>query len=236
MSFKRFISILVCLFALFTLASAQSSIPLKKQGETYSSGTLRGATTLPGSLVGRTDIIGTKMDVISDPSGKLDNLEDERFKALEIEMKEKEWNHEDTAWERACALGDEAAFRKYLAMYPYGAHSGEANARIIDIQVNDALNNAHNELPNFELIEKDEDSPTSTIIITNHTNYPLTVLYSGENSRSIVIAAYQTSSITVRNGYYKIAASVPNTQVRPYAGTATLEGGKYQTGYYIVRY
>jgi len=237
MSLKKLISLVFVFCAFISIASAQTSLPLKKQGETYNSGRNSGTSGMSGSIMDRTKIMGTRMDVNVNTArtDKFGQYEDERLKDLDKDIQERAWNSEDTAWERACALGDEASFKRYLAMYPYGAHSGEANKKIIDIHVDEALKNAHNELPGIDLVEEDEDSPTSTILIKNNTEYPLTVYYSGVDSKSTVIAAYHSATVVVKNGDYKIAASVPDAKVRPYAGITTLVGGKYETGYYIVR-
>ena len=75
---------------------------------------------------------------------------------------------------------------------------------------------------------------TSSISIYNRTSYNLTLLYSGPDSKRIVISPNQTGYITLRNGSYKIAASVSASNVRNYAGSENLRGGSYSAEYYIV--
>jgi hypothetical protein len=75
---------------------------------------------------------------------------------------------------------------------------------------------------------------TSYISVKNNTSYDLTLLYSGPTSKKCVLLPGQTSSIALRNGKYKIVASVSASDVRRYAGTEDLSGGRYDVVYYIV--
>lgn len=160
---------------------------------------------------------------------------DDNLKNLEQDMNERSWASEDTAWERAQAVDSEAAYRKFIAMYPNSVHHGEADKRIIDLGVDDALAHAHNSLPGIKQVEEDEDSPTSTITIENNTGYPLTVLFSGDQSRRIAIGPGRKGVVTIENGYFRIAASVPPQHIRPFAGATEFTGGSYEIGFWVVR-
>jgi len=159
---------------------------------------------------------------------------DEDLSELEMQMKERDWSREDTAWMRACQINTQASYARYIAMYPSGEHFPQASARLIEAKVAETLANAHNELPQIERIEEDDDSPTSTLIIRNHTGMSLTVYCSGEQSKSVVIAPGARDFITVKNGPYKLAATVPPSHIKPYAGVTSLGGGKYEIGFWIV--
>jgi len=159
---------------------------------------------------------------------------DSRMDELDRQMEERRWATEKEAWDRACTLDSEVAYRKYVALYPYGLHRGDADKRIVDLEVEEILNEDHASLPGLERVISDDDSPTSTIQIENHTGYPLTVLYSGIDSKSIVISPGGRGTVVLKNGFYRIAASVPDTKVRPFAGDENLGGGRYETGFYIV--
>lgn len=208
------------------LSFAQTSVPFGKQGERRSGSVSLGSS--PKEL-----IITPKVDMKSLPV-EYEKFSDARLEELEREMSERSWGSEDTAWERACVLNTRDAYMKYVAMYPNGEHRPEANKRIIDIEVEDILNHEHEELPGITRVEEDDDSPTSTIVIKNNTQYRLTVMYSGSESKSIAIAPGGRGTLTVKNGRYNIAASVPPAHIRPYAGSTTLEGGRYETGYWVV--
>ncbi|MCQ2146974.1 MAG: hypothetical protein MJZ16_05595 [Bacteroidales bacterium] len=179
-------------------------------------------------------MIGTIMDSKSLPI-EFKSYSDDKLKELDERMKEREWNSEDTAWERARTLNTKDAYLKYVGMYPYGAHRAQADERLIEINVNDIMNGAHGSLPGMKQVQVDEDSPTSTIVIENFTGYPLTVMYSGPEGRSVTISPGSKMAVTINNGYYRIAATVPAPAVRPFAGTETFSGGRYEVGFHIVR-
>ncbi len=118
-------------------------------------------------------------------------------------------------------------------MYPNGAHIAAANSSLVDINVDEAFKSDHGSLPKLDRVLADDDSKTSTIIIENHTGYPLTLMYSGQESKTIVINPGGTGTVTLENGSYKIAASVPVAGIRPFAGNEELLGGRYETGFVI---
>ena len=72
--------------------------------------------------------------------------------------------------------------------------------------------------------------------VINSTSYTLTILYSGPDSKRLVITAGGSSSIHLKNGEYRIAASVSASNVSHYAGDEQLQGGNYSVEYYIRTY
>jgi len=221
MKFASFI-LGLCLFAFN--AGAQS-FTLPYGGERGSKGTFKSSE--------KEMLLGKPIDMNEIPM-EYNKYNDERFKEFDEEMNERKWKNEDTAWERACELDTQEAYQRYIAIYPNGPHRGEANRRFIDIQVNDIMNNAHDELPDIFHVAPDDNSPTSTVLIVNHTDYVLTVYYSGIDSKSILINPGSRAALTLTNGSYKVAASVPPSHIRPYAGRTQLSGGRYETGYWVV--
>jgi len=224
MSYKKLFIILASLIFVFASASAQSTIPLKKSGESFSGRAAKSE---------RSKMIGTVMDSKSLPV-EYKSYSDERFKELDEQMKEREWNSEDTAWERASSINTKESYQKYVAMYPYGAHRAQADEKLIEIKVNDVFKGAHGSLPGLKYVEVDEDSPTSTIIVENATYLPLTVMYSGIEGRSVTISPGSKMAVTLENGSYRIAATVPSPSVRAFAGAETFSGGRYEVTFYIV--
>jgi len=178
-------------------------------------------------------MLGTEIDMKS-VSVEYGRYSDDKLKEFEKEMQEREWGREDTAWKRACALDTKDAYEKYIAMYPNGAHRAEATKRFVDVSVEDIFKGAHNHLPGIEHIQSDDDSPTSTLVIENTTEYVLTVYYSGTESREMRLMPYSRGTIVLKNGDYKIAASVPPANIRPFAGSESFSGGQYRTGFCIV--
>lgn len=167
---------------------------------------------------------------------KDDRFRDQSYRDLEKKMQEREWNNEESAWNKACELDSREGYTKYISLYPYGAHKVPAEQKLIEKNVDDVLKNKHNSLPKMERVYADDDSPSSTVTIENSTSYPLTVMYSGMDHRSIIIPPYQKSSVTLPNGHYRIAVSAPNPTILPFAGSENLAGGHYQAAYYIRYY
>lgn len=209
-------------------AGAQSSTTNRRAVERSSSGSLKagkimidpGRISLPANAPGSAPI-------------RKDGYDDSTLKDLQNKLEERKWGSEDTAWERACAIGTRDAYEKYTAMYPYGAHVAQATQKIIDIDVENVLNNPHSSLPGFKHTKTDENSEYSTIVIENSTGVVLHILYSGLESKELYIIRGGTATITVPNGSCKIAALVDNPGVRPFAGKGVLEGGQYEVTFYI---
>ncbi len=212
-------------------ADAQSTVSLKRKGDRYSGGAVMSEKATIAEI--GNDLKPVNPAAATTPiehSEYTDAMTDE----LARRMTEKKWEREDTAWEMAVTIDTKESYRKYVAMYPGGAHRPEAAKRIIDFEVNDVFNEDHGTLPGMEHVEEDIDSPTSTITVENVTDYTLTVMYSGPESKRIQIAPRSRGTVTLANGRYRIAASVPRSNVRPYAGGETLIGGRYEAGYCIV--
>ena len=167
------------------------------------------------------------------PSG-YKNYEDESLDEFNSEMKEKAWGSEDTAWQRACDLNNSKAYERYLAIYPYGAHAPEATEYLVRTKVDETLANAHTNLPEIKRTEEDDSSPETTLIIQNNTGLILTVYCSGIDNKQVVILPDKKGVIKFLNGQYKLAASVPPSHIRPYAGQTYFQGGTYEVGFWVV--
>lgn len=181
-----------------------------------------------------TEMLDPKMDANATFPTNYKNFNDDRLDELEKTMKEREWGNEEGAWNRACEIDTKQSYERYIAMYPNGFHVAEANCRLIEKKIEETLNNAHNDLPDIKRVEADDDSPVSIVQIRNNTGLPLTVYYSGAEIKSIVIPPDKEATITLENGNYKIAATVPPSHIRPYAGKKEFEGGRYEIGFWIV--
>ncbi len=208
------------------MSAAAQSVIIKKNDNGFSaSGSGSGAVFDKSLIVGNNDPLTAPIHN--------DKFNDTRLKELEKQMEDRDWSSEDTAWERANKIGTLEAFQKYTAMYPNGAHMPEATQKVIELKVDELLKSAHEPLPGMVRIVADDDSPESTIIITNNTGYALTVLFSGEKGDDVTISPGRKASITVPNGEYRVAATVPPSGIRPFAGIAELEGGQYEVSFYV---
>lgn len=232
MKMKRFLVIMICTVLAAVSMDAQSPVYKGKTGDHSVTGSVGRSS---GSAVYGSGMLGGSIGKEPALPSSYGQFKDEGLQDLNKAMEEREWSSEDTAWKRASSLHTVEAYQKYLARFPYGQHAGNATKNIIDIRVSDALNSDHNDLPEMARTISDDDSPTSTIVVENTTRYPLTVMYSGTESKSITIPAGCKSSVTLKNGHYRIAASVPVTYVIPFAGGQEFSGGRYDTGFCIVR-
>lgn len=231
MSLRKLISIASALMLFSLSAGAQNVIELNK-GETIKRGRIENSGSLKG---GNTGLIEKTFDLKDIPIEVNRLPDDARMKEIEKEFKDREWRSEESAWNRASEEDTKEAYEKYVAMYPNGEHRSEATARLIAMKVSDAFTSAHQTLPPINRIYVDDDSPVSTIIVNNSTGQPLTVMYSGVDCEGITIEPDGRGIVTVSNGYYNIAASVPSPSVKPFAGNEIFRGGRYEVTFYIVR-
>ena len=142
------------------------------------------------------------------------------------------WNTEPKAWKQATSENSLSAYKKYKSLYPNGAHIGTCEKRIIDMEVAIIYAGDHGTLPEMDRTGYGGGS-TSSITVTNSTSYVLTLLYSGADSKRLVLSPGKTSTIRLKNGSYRVAASVSASNVRNYAGSEQLQGGNYSVDYYI---
>ena len=149
------------------------------------------------------------------------------------EIENQSWNTESMAWKQASKENTISAYQKYLDLYSNGAHKSSAEKKIIDLQVASVYAGEHGELPSMDRIGYGGGA-SSTISVYNNTAYTLTLLYSGPDSKRLTIPSHQTGNVTLKNGYYRIAASVSAAGVRSFAGSENLNGGSYSVEYYIV--
>lgn len=102
---------------------------------------------------------------------------------------------------------------------------------LIDVEVDEIINDEKTgKMPESQKMNF-ENSDVSEINIENSTGCELTVRYSGIDSRMIVINDRNSNSISLKSGYYKVAASACGLN---YAGTESLNGN-YSSKFYISR-
>lgn len=191
-----------------------------------------GSKNMPVYTKDKPALRGANRDAGMMPEGR---FQDSGLGDLTRQMEQREWGSEDSAWQRACALNTKDAYQKYIGLYPNGPHRPFAEKRLIDINVNDMMRGSHNDFPRMKRIESDDESPTSTIVIENLTPYTLTVYFSGPESQSVPIPTGGKTSVTLKNGNYRVGASVPVATVRPFAGSQDLGGGTFEVGFIIAR-
>lgn len=156
------------------------------------------------------------------------------FEKIE-KLEAKAWNTDSKAWKQASTANTVSSYEKYLSMYPRGKHAKGAEKRIVDIGIANAFSGEHGSLPQMDRVSSSQGSK-SLIKVDNNTGYTLTLLYSGTDSKRLVLAPQESDFISLNNGTYQIAAFVSASNVRSYAGTEQLLGGEYSVSYYISSY
>ena len=160
-----------------------------------------------------------------------ERLKKEREERQKLEMKE--WSTENRAWKKASQGGTLDLYNKYLSLYPNGAHSVQAKQKIIDLEVSDVFASGdYGQLPSMDRTGY-SNSTYSTVSVRNDTQYTLTLLYSGAESKRLVISPHSSKSVSLKSGSYRIVASVDAYNVRNFAGREELMGGSYDVSYYI---
>jgi len=127
------------------------------------------------------------------------------------------------------------SLEQFVKNYPYSSYVNEAKQRIVDLEVDNIMKGDYGSIPSMQKTGYSV-SDVATISLKNSTSYTLTIRYSGNTSKKVVLNPSQSTKITLSTGAYRIAASVSSGSVRNYAGTEYLLGGDYSSEYYISRY
>ncbi len=140
------------------------------------------------------------------------------------------------AWEVALITNSIKGFKAYLNKFPYGDYTDSAEKKIIDLEVDNIFKGNHSKLPPLSRSGFGSSAYTNgnKIEIFNNTKYTLVVRYSGEESKKVEIASKRKVVVQLKNGNYRITASVNAANVQNYAGTEYLRGGEYNSEFYIV--
>lgn len=162
----------------------------------------------------------------------LDSLKIGSYEPLITYIENIEWENEETAWAMAVRNNTVDFYNKFIEKYPNSTYASKAEKRIIDLEVNNVFNSSYDELPSMNRSGY-SNSSTSTISIYNNTSYTLTVMYSGRDSKKVVIAPQGRTFVSLPNGNYRCVASISGN-ARNHAGSEILDGGSYEVEYYIV--
>lgn len=183
------------------------------------------------SKFGNYEILTTVKNKISDINvAKIEQEAKEKAEAKRREDYEK-YGTDANAWKTATALNTIAAYQEYLKRYPNGKNKSSANKRIIDLEVQGVINSGdYGSLPSSQKTSYGTGK-SSTVRITNRCDREITIMYSGVESKKIVLSPYQTRSFVLPSSTYKVVATASG--VRPFLGTENLTGGTYESEYYI---
>lgn len=146
------------------------------------------------------------------------------------------WGSDDNAWQIAKSYDREWAYDTYMELFPKGKYFKEAKRLSIEKYLSDLDKNKNKgTLPSLG-----EGRPTGTnssyISIYNRTTYKIKVVYmevNGGDMHKEIISSYSRVKIKLKNGTYKVGASVLDGNVSSYSGVEKLEGMHYDVEYYI---
>ena len=156
----------------------------------------------------------------------------DQYRDSETQQFKAGWSTESRAWKTASTINTIISYTQYLSLYPQGKHQKEADKLIIDMQVDATFAGQHGNLPEMNR-SASSGGPNSSIRVYNKTAYTLTLLYSGVESKRLVLAPQSKGNIKLENGVYRIAASVDAPDIGRYTGKENLVGGTYEVEYYI---
>lgn len=149
------------------------------------------------------------------------------------EAKRKMGEIEKSDWDWACLIDSVSAYENYNTKYPNGKYIRQSEKKIIDLEVDNIFKGDYGKLPPMTKTSNSYYTNNNSVEIHNSTRYTLTVRYSGNESIKIVLAPGQKTTKTIKNGSYRVTASVDAAYVRNYAGTDNLTGGEYSNKFYI---
>lgn len=106
------------------------------------------------------------------------------------------------------------------------------NAKEIDAKVNGIMSGEHGKMPPAQKMSSNT-SGVASVLVKNRTSNTLTVSYSGPTSNELVLAPAAEKSLSLAAGTYKVAASVDDPTIIPFAGKDVIGGGMYRVEFYI---
>lgn len=164
-----------------------------------------------------------------------DYLNKDDFLEFESEAKERlaflKEKEKENAYKNALSSQSSNIWKKFLKDYPNHPEKNRIEDQITALEVEEIFNGEYGEIPSSQLLGE-KNYKKSSIEIKNDTRYTLTIRYSGNEVKKIVIAPNSFKKITLKSGQYKVAASVNASGVRNFAGRETLQG-EYSSSYYI---
>ena len=116
---------------------------------------------------------------------------------------------------------------------PITQATASPDARKIDAQVTTILAGEHSPLPPAQRVHSNPAALVAEMVTKNNTQYTLTVLYSGPTSQRIVLPPQASRKVLLGVGMYRVAATVDSTSVVPFAGSDEIQGGGYDSTFYI---
>ncbi len=150
--------------------------------------------------------------------------------ALEI-LNELKRRYADFAFVRK--LDTKEAYERFLEYKQSGSEADAARKRLVDLEVDEILKGDVGELPELQPLGYTRNSTKASIEVENNTSHTLTVRYSGRDSQKHDLAPREKKTFTLEKGEYRVTATVNAAQVRPYAGSESVNFDLYAVTFYI---
>lgn len=141
---------------------------------------------------------------------------------------------EEQAWDYASHSTAIPVIERFVQNHPGSVHRAEAEKRIIDLEVDKIMAGKPAKLPPLEKVKDRPGAGNNTVTIRNYTDYQLSVWFSGPGSVKKVLPSGQQGTLHLPNGSYRVAAAVNSASVNTYAATEQLNGGEYESDFYII--
>ncbi|HYF34848.1 MAG TPA: hypothetical protein VD994_06105, partial [Prosthecobacter sp.] len=122
-------------------------------------------------------------------------------------------------------------YRAFAAKFPNHPESAWIDKRIIDLEVAAIAAGNFGEMPKADVVSL--GGSAVDVEVENGTGYVLTILYSGADSKRLVVPIGAKGSVVLKPGNYEFAASVAAADVSNYYGSAVMHGGTYSSRFYI---
>jgi predicted RNase H-like nuclease (RuvC/YqgF family) len=222
------------LFVLFAVSSniarAKSDTRIAKEALTLEQNRSKFLENQSDELKKKCNDLEKRVDTLSSELAQTQAKWHELQSRIQVkEQAERERLQYDWDWVQAEDSID--AYKKFATRFPEHPQITQIQKRIIDLEVKEIAAGEYGELPKAQAISV--GGTTSEVEIENKTGYVLTVRYSGNDSKMIVVPVSATKSVSLIPGEYQVAASVSAAHVRNYFGSDSMAGGKYFSSFYI---
>ena len=124
-------------------------------------------------------------------------------------------------------------YRAFSAKSPSHREAGWLEKRIIDLEVAAIAAGDFGEMPKAEAVRT--GGSLVNLEVKNDTGSVLTVLYSGAESKRLVVPPGETGTATLAPGSYHVGAVVSDGSARAFYGTDAMQGGEYSSRFYITK-
>lgn len=120
------------------------------------------------------------------------------------------------AWYLATVHDDVDHYKEFLSFHPEGNYATAAEKRLVDLTISDISGSDPGVIQDPMTIVNKQLERT-VVRLTNDSDYPLALYFSGPEGRRIIIPSHQEKSVDLARGSYAFAACVEEAKgIRPF--------------------